>query len=45
MVVFWKKRLYSGKCGCIWGKVIVNGKKWLNSGNSGCIRVKWLYSG
>ena len=45
MVVFGKKLLYSGKRGCIRGKVVVFGQ-------SGCIRAKllvfeqeWWYSG
>ena len=46
MVVFGEERLYSGKNGCIWAKMVVLGLKWLYSGNwlypvkSGCVWAK-----
>ena len=46
-----EKRWYSGKSGCIWGKVfillkvVVFGQKWLYSGKVDVSGQKWLYSG
>ena len=44
LVVFWPKWLYSGKSGCIRGKVVASGKV-VKFGKTCCIRTKKVVLG